>query len=594
MVPPDVAADGMHWQPRWAAAALCLMALLGLSGWLVGGHGALLGQVAWLLAVHSICLALIPLLGPPTLVFSALYGLAMLPMVARLVAGNLPYQWYLASVLAVVFGLSALVARRHWRTQEQALELRLAQQARVQRLELDAAQARQAVSDAEHGLAATEQSLLLARRALHESVVECRMAQAQVNEAQAQRRTAERASAAKTQFLAAASHDLRQPLHALGLFVQTLRSRHPAPPGLVDNIGEAVIALDDLFTELLDITRIDAGAVDVRAADFVIEPLWRRLRLHFEPVAFDKGLVLTLRGGHHVAHGDALLVERILRNLTANALRYTADGGVLVAARRRRDRLLLQVWDSGMGIAAGDQGRVFDEFVRITDASTDPATIAAQRGMGLGLAIVKRLAKLMGTTVELRSIPGRGSVFSLTLPLGSVQPNEPGESMDRARPAGAFGAYPMSGATSASGALGLGPTLHGRRIVVLDADATVRQTLSAWLGSWGAAVEAFDSFEACQRWAGDPIQPQSASASATVDLWLVGWPAATWAQATPPQASPDLDAYFGAGLPVLWLGDAPVSGNTLDQPTRHVLDKPIQPNRLRAMISFILGSASKY
>ena len=405
-------------------------------------------------------------------------------------------------------------------------------------------------------------------------------------EAQAQRRTAERASAAKTQFLAAASHDLRQPLHALGLFVQTLRSRHPAPQGLVDNIGEAVTALDDLFTELLDITRIDAGAVDMRATDFAIEPVWRRLRLHFEPVAFDKGLALTLRGGHHVAHGDPLLVERILRNLTANALRYTADGGVLVAARRRRDRLLLQVWDSGVGIAAGDQGRVFDEFVRVADASTDPATTGAQRGMGLGLAIVKRLATLMGTTVELRSIPGRGSVFSLALPLGSLKPNEPNEAIDPARPAGASG---VSGA-----ALGLGPTLHGRRIVVLDADAALRQTLSAWLGSWGAAVEAFDSFEACRRWAGDPIQPQSASASATVDLWLVGWPAATWAQATPPQASPDLDAYFGAGLPVLWLGDAPVSGNTLDQPTRHVLDKPIQPNRLRAMISFLLGSVSKH
>ena len=257
---------------------------------------------------------------------------------------------------------------------------------------------------------------------------------AQLAEARQALEKAESANLAKTRFLAAASHDLRQPLHALVLFAEALQSRPQAPEQqrLVDNIAAAVSSLDGLFSALLDLTRIDAGGLQARPCDFALDELWQRLRVHFEPVAFDKGLALRLRGGQHRVHADPVLVERIVRNLTANALRYTEDGGVLLAARRRGAHVLLQVWDSGLGIAAADQQRVFDEFVQVGEATraTEPG---ARRGLGLGLAIVKRLAGLMGADIGLQSVPGRGSVFSLRLPLGAAPgADQPADEIGRA------------------------------------------------------------------------------------------------------------------------------------------------------------------
>ena len=235
---------------------------------------------------------------------------------------------------------------------------------------------------------------------------------------------------------------------------------------LINSINGSVDALDGLFSELLDITKIDTGGVEPRPTDFQLDEVFRKIRLHFEPIAFEKGLLLRVRGGHRHAYADPLLVERIVRNLTANAIRYTNDGGVLVCARTRGAKLLLQVWDTGVGIGETDRERVFDEFVQLHDAaaSIDPHQ---RKGLGLGLSIVRRLASLMSAPLTLRSQRGRGTVFTLEVPQG------------RPRPAAAA---PVRSSAP------LGVTLDRRLVVMIEDDPAVKSGLEVLLKSWGASV----------------------------------------------------------------------------------------------------------
>ena len=295
------------------------------------------------------------------------------------------------------------------------------------------------------------------------------------------RRAAEAASRAKTQFFAAASHDLRQPLHAMGLFAEALRQRShdPEVASLVNSINESVDALEGLFSELLDITRIDSGGVDVNLGPVRMRELFSRLRLHFEPIAFEKGLMLSFRGEQHVAQSDPVLLERILRNLVSNAIRYTDDGGVLVSCRKRGGELLVQVWDSGIGIAEQSLTRVFEEFYQVQGHR--PLEAHDRKGLGLGLAIVKRLTDLLQAPLDLKSRVGHGTVFSLTVPVGREARG---------------GELPRQ----ASARLALGLTLQGRQIVVVEDDSAVREGLSVLLQGWGAEVLAFETVEAVNAW----------------------------------------------------------------------------------------------
>ena len=199
---------------------------------------------------------------------------------------------------------------------------------------------------------------------------------------------------AKTQFFAAASHDLRQPLHALSLFAEALRERS-ADEGvryLVQSINSSVEALEGLFNELMDISRIDAGALQVRQQHFMLGDLYERLRLRFTAQAFDKGLDLRWRGEHHVVWADPVIVERILQNLLSNAIRYTQDGGVLMCCRLRGTALSLEVWDTGVGIPDEEKARVFDEFYQVQRG--ERLGHLDRKGLGLGLSIVSRLASV--------------------------------------------------------------------------------------------------------------------------------------------------------------------------------------------------------
>ena len=301
--------------------------------------------------------------------------------------------------------------------------------------------------------------------------------QAQTHAAEAARAGAEAANRAKSQFLAAASHDLRQPLHALGLFAAALnaKAREPELKPLVTSMQASVDALEGLFAQLLDLSRLEAGALTPERAIMELQPLFDRLREDFAPQAAGHGLALTFAPTTLAAVSDALLLERILRNLIANALRYTPTGGVVVGARRRGNAVRIDVIDSGSGIPPELRERVFDEFVQ---GGATPGRPAAGRGMGLGLAIVRRLAALLDHPIELASIPGRGSRFSVVAPRVVVR-----------RPRGAERLPAPSAAIPAS----VAAAFAGRRVAVIDDDPAVVAAMRTLFTAWGASVVGGDS-----------------------------------------------------------------------------------------------------
>jgi two-component system, sensor histidine kinase len=229
---------------------------------------------------------------------------------------------------------------------------------------------------------------------------------------------AESANMAKSRFLAAASHDLRQPMHALNLYLGAMGNMHipaEAKP-LLDNASECAQAMDDMFRALLDVSSLDAGAVGPELSVFPIASVLERVRIAFTPAARDKGLRLDVVRSCAFVRSDPALVERILGNLVSNAIRYTQEGRVLVGCRRRGDELLLQVFDTGVGISADKQALIFEEFYQVANSERDRS-----QGLGLGLAIVERLARLLDATIFLNSQVGKGSIFSFSLPRAEVR-----------------------------------------------------------------------------------------------------------------------------------------------------------------------------
>jgi signal transduction histidine kinase len=228
---------------------------------------------------------------------------------------------------------------------------------------------------------------------------------------------AEEANVAKSRFLASASHDLRQPVHALSVFVGALRAHDmdTEARGLLDHIDGSVRALSGLFGGLLDISRLDAGVVAAHRTAFAIEPVIERVCRDYSSQAKAKGVDLRGRATRAVIQSDPMLFERILRNIVSNAVTYTDHGKVLVACRRHGAGVRVQVWDTGRGIAESEQQRVFQEFYQIGNSERDRT-----RGVGLGLAIVKRLTTLLGHPLTLQSRPGRGTCFTIEVPFSSL------------------------------------------------------------------------------------------------------------------------------------------------------------------------------
>jgi signal transduction histidine kinase len=288
-----------------------------------------------------------------------------------------------------------------------------------------------------------------------------------------QKDRAEAANSAKSTFLAAASHDLRQPLHAMGLFLDALQGRRmdASARRLAAQIGESLRGMDGLFNALLDISSLDAGVTKRSDQVFPVQPLLERIGREFALQASAKGVTLTIAPCSLAVRTDPILLEEMLRNIVANAVRYTEQGRILVGCRRG-PRLTIGVWDTGPGIALENQQKVFEEFFQLSNPERD-----RRKGLGLGLAITKRLAVLLDCPLELRSRSGRGSAFLIRAPTAVFEP-------------------PCELAGEPNTALGPGTGL----VLVIDDEVSVQQAMRSSLESWGyEVVTAETAAEALQR-----------------------------------------------------------------------------------------------
>jgi signal transduction histidine kinase len=240
--------------------------------------------------------------------------------------------------------------------------------------------------------------------------------EAATRELSAQRDMAEQATRARSRFIAAASHDLRQPLHAIGLFTATLqrRTQGTGVQSVVADLARSVSIMERLFDALLDVSRLDAGTLQAEVRVFRLEHLFAQIYAEHCTSAVQKQLRLRIRHTNALVATDELLLHRLLGNLVANAIRYTSRGTVLLCCRPCSSGLRVEVRDSGIGIDAALHAVIFEEFYQVDNPARDRT-----KGLGLGLAIVSRLARLLGTRVGVRSAPGRGSVFSLVVPSGA-------------------------------------------------------------------------------------------------------------------------------------------------------------------------------
>jgi signal transduction histidine kinase/ActR/RegA family two-component response regulator len=365
--------------------------------------------------------------------------------------------------------------------------------------------------------------------------------------------------AAKSRFVAAVSHDLRQPMHALGLFIDDLKGAGLPPNAqlLVTQMESALHSTQLLLDSVLVMSRLEAGMVAPDLTSFPVQPMLDRLHANFDAAARKKGLRLRIPPSPGVVFSDVALLERIVSNLVSNALRYTDQGGVLLACRKRARGLLLQVWDTGLGIAAEHRQAIFDEFFRVERGKDN------RGGVGLGLAIVRSCASLLGCTIELRSAPGRGSRFSLMVPWGQASAvasgPEPSEADDEQ-------------ATD----------FAGLDVLVIDSDASILQGTRKLLERWGCDVTTAASgseAEAALERAGRA--PDLVISDLRLDESDLGCHVAM-----------RLRRKYGAQLPVVL-----VSGDTSLQTARDVrrhgltlLYKPLPPMRLRAIIAAALAA----
>ena len=399
----------------------------------------------------------------------------------------------------------------------------------------------------EEGMNAMAEALSEGRSQLQASIREA------TRELQEKKDEAERASVAKSRFLAAASHDLRQPLHALSLFSVDLQRAADLQDEqrlrqLSGRVAESVEAMSGLLDALLDISRLDIGGVTVEPVNVELGELLARVQASFARSAADAGLRLRFRPTQARLRCDPLLLERLLANLVANALRYTPQGSVLVAARRRGREMRIEVRDSGIGIAPEHQQAVFEEFFQVGNSAR-----VHGEGLGLGLSIVQRLARLLGTKVELRSQLGRGSVFSLHLPLAAdADQGDKGALRDSPAPAPAPA-----------------PAL---RLQLLRPESSELQALVALTSSWGFACDWVDA---------DDTLATGVAGGRRVIVAL--------AANLPETLAPALAGE--AALPLIILGG---EGIARELPaTAHRLSLPLRPAKLRALLGRLATSASE-
>lgn len=374
-----------------------------------------------------------------------------------------------------------------------------------------------------------------------------------VTELRHRTRLADEANAAKSRFVAMASHDLRQPVHALALFVDALRNGRldERAVRISAQIDAAVAALDRMFSSLLDISQLESGAILVEREAMHLPSLVDELVNEFAPQARDKGLALRVEGTDCWVGTDRALLERILRNLIANAVRYTEEGEVTVRIHRNGQTVRITVADTGPGIASEDQAFIFEEFRKLDNADRDP-----RKGLGLGLAIVKRAADLLETGIEVQSAPGVGTEFHLELP-------------EIAAPEGAHALAAVPASEYAA------DELAGMRVLVVDDDPGIRRGMRTLLHDWGCEVTCSAGHDEAVRQVQEGYRPQVLIA----DLHLTGSRSGL-------DTVRALRARLGDRLPaVIVTGEAhPVVALAAGEAPVPVLQKPAPPPRIRSFL----------
>ncbi len=393
------------------------------------------------------------------------------------------------------------------------------------------------------------QSLADAKRDLEHRVAE-RTAELSLATAEAQA-----ANLSKTKFLTAASHDLLQPLNAARLFVSAVDGDDLSDDTrrLVERIDTSLGSVEELLKTLIDISRLDAGVVTADFADVDIQTLLGSLASDFAPSAATKGLRLAVRPCSAVVRCDVLLLRRILQNLLSNAIRYTTEGGVLLGCRRRPEGLRIEVWDSGPGIPEDQKEAIFGEFHRHSHPQQ-----AEQSGLGLGLAIVERAARAQGLQVGLRSTPGRGSVFYLTVPYGDA-------TGDDSKPASAHPAEK-----------GLADTF----VVVIENDEDIRDGMKNLLQRWSCQVlTATDTVDALAQLADAELCPDLIVADYHLDCGNLGL-----------QSITALRRHFDQEVPALIItaDHSPDVATRVRENGYELLHKPIKPAELRSLMAHLV------
>jgi CheY-like chemotaxis protein len=363
----------------------------------------------------------------------------------------------------------------------------------------------------------------------------------------------------KTRFLAAASHDLLQPLHVARILTGALSERRHAGKSatLLNQLDQALGVVDELLQTLLDISKLDAGALQpqVRAVD--IHSLLTGVAASFQPIAAQRGLQLRVASSHAVVVTDPALFRRILQNFLSNALRYTRSGKVLLGCRRRGGRIVVEVWDTGIGIPQDQLQLIFEEFKRgcAEDQQTPP-------GLGLGLAIVDRIAQMLEHPVSVRSWPGRGSVFSVSAPRGLPAPAAPLPLLDNRL----FGSLPS------------------KVVLCVDNDPAALVAMRTLLQGWSCiALTAVDVPAACREMEDAGRVPHIVLMDYHLDNGVTGL-----------DALEALSARAGERLPAIlitanYTDSVRDAADALGYP---MLNKPVRPGALRALMSQMLSRES--
>src|SRR5437588_795658 len=362
---------------------------------------------------------------------------------------------------------------------------------------------------------------------------------------------AEEANVSKTRFLAAASHDILQPLNAARLYVTSLVERQGSGEDarLVSDVDASLEAVEEILGALLDISRLDSGAMRPEISSFRLDELLRQLEVEFAPMAREKGLVLTFVQSTRSVRSDRRLLRRLLQNLVSNAIKYTPQGRVLIGCRLKDGRLRIDVYDTGLGIPQSKKREIFREFHRLDQG----AKVA--RGLGLGLSIVERIARVLDYRVEVRSNRGRGSHFSITVPLAPALP---------------LGARPR-----APQRLDVSQ-LADMLVLCIDNEPKILDGMATLLGGWGCRVLKAPDLKSALAVVSDA---KAAPSGILIDYHLDGGNGI--------DAIAALRWRFGAELPAILItaDRSPTVREEAKARDVQVLNKPLKPAALRALIA---------